>query len=336
MRIGQRVIDASAEEGARILALGLLSEADAAADRLVKGGEEAFHDFRVALRRVRTALRAFHPWLAESVKPRQERKLKKIARSTNLARDVQVQLAWLRSRRKALPASRQRAGLDLLIARFETLLRSDAARAGVTERYRLAARKLSRRLGCWKRRAGGAGGVAGASLGGVMATLLGDHFDSLRDRMTRIQGPADEKAVHEARIGAKRLRYLLEPLHGYRRADASAPVRRLKRLQDVLGELHDSHLLAGEVRDALATGAERALPAAVRDPLRGSPRPRLLAAARLVRERRDALYADLEREWRPAALEALEAEVNVVAAALTGRAGGRHERERGVGAVPRS
>jgi hypothetical protein len=175
----------------------------------------------------------------------------------------------------------------------------------------------------------------------VLATLLGAQLDSMRDRMDRIRGPSDHATVHEARIEAKRLRYLLEPLRGYRRADASEPVRHLKNLQDVLGDLHDGHLLAGELRDALVDAAaerarqvhaavyeEGASGAALRDELRASPRPGLLAVARLVRERRDALHADLERRWRAGGLDALETEVRTIAAALEARAGGKLERER--------
>jgi CHAD domain-containing protein len=47
------------------------------------------------------------------------------------------------------------------------------------------------------------------------------------------QDPADIKALHNLRIAAKRLRYLLE-LTG-----PQAPVKQLKRLQDLLGEIHD-------------------------------------------------------------------------------------------------
>ncbi len=87
-------MDRSAEEGARVVALGLLAEAGGAAEALASGaGDEPLHDFRVALRRLRSALRTFRPWLEDSVRPRQEKRLKKIARSTNEERDAEVQLA---------------------------------------------------------------------------------------------------------------------------------------------------------------------------------------------------------------------------------------------------
>jgi CHAD domain-containing protein/CYTH domain-containing protein len=341
MRIDARTVDLSAEEGARVVALGLLSEASEAADRLVSGGdEEVLHDFRVALRRLRSALRAFRPWLEGSVRPRREKTLKKIARSTNEARDAEVQLAWLQTNRVALASERQRVGLDLLVERFEARARGGPDPARVAERYRRAAEKLQRRLRTYERDVD-AVAVAGTSFGGVLAALVGDQAQALRERMVAIRGASDQEGVHRARIEGKRLRYLLEPLRGHRHADASESIEHLKRLQNVLGDLHDSHVLAGDLREALVdAAAERARQlhaivfsgdasdAAMRDLRPKSPRAGLLALARLVRERRDALNADLEREWRAGGLDALLGEVRAVAASLEARAGGKLERER--------
>ena len=329
MRIGASVLHASPREGARIVALGLLAEADDAADRLAKGGDEALHDFRVALRHVRTALRAFRPSLAPGVKKRQERTLEKLARSTNAKRDAEVQLAWLESRREVLSSKRQRAGLELVVDRYEGRARDAPDPERLAERYARVAEKVRRRLQPSARRADAEGTPARSSFGVLLATLTRDQLDSMCDRVAAIQGPSDVEAAHLARIEAKRLRYLLEPLRGQRYANASEAVRRLKRLQDVLGELHDAHLLAGELRDALVdASAERARSAhaaifdggaAVRDALRESPRPGLLALARLVRARRDDIYTVLERDWLSRGIDGLSGAVRSIAAVLAAR-----------------
>src|SRR6266702_3511109 len=103
MQREQELIDRSAEEGARVVALGLLSDADQAARALeLQDDDEALHDFRVALRRLRSVLRAFRPWLAGTVRRKHEKRLKRLGRGTNAARDAEVQLAWLSSEREAL------------------------------------------------------------------------------------------------------------------------------------------------------------------------------------------------------------------------------------------
>ena len=336
MRIDERTIGLPVEEGARAVALGLLAEASEAARRLVAGADdEVLHDFRVALRRLRSALRAFRPWLGESVAPRHEKRLRRLAHSTNEARDAEVQRTWLDTQRGALGSDRRRVGFDLLVERLEDRRRAGPGTARLARRYWRVEEKLRRRL-----RRHAPGDRAEASLGHALVTLVGEQVQALRGRMDAIRDAADQEAVHRARIEGKRLRYLLEPLRGYRHADASDSVDHLKRLQDVLGDLHDTHVLAGELREVLVDAtAERArqvhdallsagAEAQVRDRLRASPRPGLLALARLIRERRDALHAELERGWRRGGMDALTAEVRAVSASLEARAGGEVERER--------
>lgn len=346
MRLDERTIGLSPEKGARVVALGLLSEASEAARRLAAGaGDEALHDFRVALRRLRSTLRALRPWLEERVPPRHERRLRRLARSTNAARDAEVQLAWLATSRAALGPETRRAGLDLLVERLEARRRAGPGPARLARRYRRAAERLRRRLRKLDRIAA-PGARPESSLGDVLAALVGERLEALRERMDAIRDAADQEAVHRARIEGKRLRYLLEPLRGLRDAGAGEAVDRLKRLQDVLGELHDAHVLSAELREALVdAAAERArqLHAAIfsaeadavaRERLRGSPRAGLLALARLVRERRDTLHAQLEREWRAGGLDALSGEVRAVAASLAARAGGERAASRGGAAAP--
>ena len=339
MSTADEVIDRPPEEGARVVALALLSEARAAADRMARGSDdEALHDFRVALRRLRSALRAYRPWLEADVSRKMERKLKRLARATNASRDAEVQLAWVRSRRDAVAGPRQQVGLDFAIARLEAARRDAKDPARLAARLHRQSEKLARRLGAPGRRVKTTP-RSSATFGGVLAALAGDQLVALRQRLDTIAGPLDERTIHEARIQGKRLRYLLEPLRGNRHADARPAVRRLKRLQDLLGELHDGHVLAHELADAQVRAASRRArqrPTAVHErgapggeppgEPRGSPRPGLLALTRLLRERRGALFADLQRDWRAGGFERLAREVGAVAAALEARAVGRRSR----------
>jgi CHAD domain-containing protein len=65
------------------------------------------------------------------------------------------------------------------------------------------------------------------------------------------QDPFDPRALHDLRIAAKRLRYLLE-LTGPGEA-----VKPLKRLQDVLGEIHDCDVHLPSVRLLARESPER-------------------------------------------------------------------------------
>jgi CHAD domain-containing protein/CYTH domain-containing protein len=327
------VIDRPAEEGARLVALALLHDCEAAADRLAHAADpEALHDFRVGLRRLRSTLRAYAPWLEGSVRAKTVRRLKKLARGTNDARDAEVQLAFLAEQEEALGASR-RSGLDFLRERFAARRRAGEGGGGeLAERYRRVARKLAKRLATYERRLAGDPEPFAAAV----ATIVRDGLAELRARLDRVEGATDEEHVHRARIAGKRLRYVLEPLRGNPRADAASAVKHLKRLQDLLGDLHDAHVLSHEIASALVdAAAERArqLHAAVDRGESGarigaSPRAGVLATVRLVRERRDALYGELARGWRGGGLDALAGEIAGVAEALEARAGGKIETER--------
>ena len=71
------------------------------------------------------------------------------------------------------------------------------------------------------------------------------------DLAARAQEPADVNALHNLRIAAKRLRYVLE-LTG-----PDATVKQLKRLQDQLGELHDCDVHLPEIRELARASGER-------------------------------------------------------------------------------
>lgn len=244
MQLGEHTLALAAEEGARHLALTLLAGADQAAQRLVSGGRgEALHDFRVALRHLRSLVRAFEPWLP-GVKRRHVKGLKTIANSTNRARDAEVQLEWLRGQRRKVTTPSHRAGYELVVGRLEAQLHDGPEAARVLDRYRRLSAKLGRKLSQPV--------VSGPTrLRAVLARLLREQLDALRGKMALIGGAGDQAGIHRARIEGKRLRYLLEPLHGSRRADARKPIRHLKQVQELLGSLHDAHVLAAELKEML-------------------------------------------------------------------------------------
>jgi hypothetical protein len=102
----------------------------------------------------------------------------------------------------------------------------------------------------------------------------------LRWWLAQVRGEGDSAEAHQARIAGKRLRYLLEPLRaGFE--EARTLVEGLKTLQDDLGELHDLHVLAGEI------GAARAEPTS--PPLDGLAAAGRGAHRRALRPRREEL-----------------------------------------------
>ncbi|HEY8312347.1 MAG TPA: CHAD domain-containing protein, partial [Gemmatimonadaceae bacterium] len=99
----------AAQRAARVVALRALDAVADARDAIRKRDVESIHEFRVALRRVRSWTRAYHTALDDTVRDRTIRSLRRIALATTRLRDLDVQIEWLRSETSALGESRLEA-----------------------------------------------------------------------------------------------------------------------------------------------------------------------------------------------------------------------------------
>jgi CHAD domain-containing protein len=269
----------SAVKGARKLMLQHLKEAQAAAERLPhRDDAEALHDLRVALRHLRTYLSTYRKLFAEAVPAQSLEALRELAHLTNPARDAEVQASWIsrqpRARRATAGATHLRSRLT---HRHEELLRE------IRERFAQDFPRLATRL---RRQLKRAEDPRQRTFGQYTAKQVLRQSLRLRQRLNLIEGPSDVEDCHEARIAAKRVRYLLEPfgsLHG-----APKLIQHLEQLQDTLGQLHDLHVML----ETMAGAPERA-PLAPRRSLR----PELASLAASARQRLPRLYAQVERRW---------------------------------------
>jgi CHAD domain-containing protein len=258
-RLPPDLLDRSAQESSRLIALSYLDQIDDAHRRLSDSLDgEALHDFRVGLRRLRSSLRAYRAELKGSVTGKMRRQVRELARSTNAGRDSEVQLSWLRDQSGHLTAE-QIPGVFWLVGRLEGRKQEllDPEMLRIVRRYTKVAVKLRRALGVLRIQLEDARGQPPARFGAVTGDLIHEQVIRLRDDLTRIRGASDVEEVHRARIAVKRLRYLLEPVaRGNRKAGAL--IRQLKAAQDLLGEHHDMHVLSAGIaslRDHLPSSA---------------------------------------------------------------------------------
>jgi CHAD domain-containing protein len=319
----ENLLAAPAPGAARRIALTLLDAASAARERLTNADDaEALHDFRVAMRRLRSTLRAYQPQLIALVPAKLRRRLRELARATGEARDAEVQIAWLERRRNELPPAR-RAGVPWLLARLTE--RRERAYRDIRERIAPKFDRLARRLRRALESPPAPDATLPPSLGALIAELLLDQGSDLERRLALIRSPGSHAEAHAARIRVKRARYLLEPVA--REAGHATPVlRRLKHVQELLGDFHDLHVVIARLGDAAADAAaertrrlhELAVGGA-RDAARPGPRPAtsgLLTLARVAREAQKRLFRRLvsRRLARavPAELAALAAKLRPV------------------------
>lgn len=317
MKIPADLLTRPAEEAVRRLALVQLEHATEARQLLVDGDrEEALHDFRVALRRLRSLLRSHRAAFSAEFPKRALRSLAALARHTNPGRDAEVQLAWLATFGAELKPG-ERAGhrvlsADLAGRRDESYRKVERE---IVRDFAGIAEDLAARLVAYRVTINLAQPEPPPSFAAATREALVRSRDELFDKLARIGTVADETEGHAARIAAKRLRYLAEPLAPWIDG-ARRPVELLKALQDLLGELHDGQLLAAHVAQSLAEIESKRAQRLIADTLDGtdpaSPpgragqslpalrrneRSGLIAVARRLGARRSDLFGSLTEGW---------------------------------------
>jgi hypothetical protein len=83
------------------------------------------------------------------------------------------------------------------------------------------------------------------------ARIIKVRLDELRAFSPKALEPDREKAQHDMRIAAKRLRYVLEVTGFCFGKPADTARRRARDLQDILGEIHDCDVMLPRVREHL-------------------------------------------------------------------------------------
>ncbi|MGW5666724.1 CYTH and CHAD domain-containing protein [Micromonospora sp. NPDC003776] len=214
------------------------------------GDEDAVHDMRVAVRRLRSTLRTFRGLWDRQVSEAVRAELSWLGGRLGPVRDTQVMAARLAGAVRAEP---DELVLGPVAARFAERFAADLATAIDELRAALAADRyadLLRRLD--------------ALVEGPTARAVDERWVDRRvrralhradDRLDRARSAGSgEAALHEARKAYKRARYaveLREPAVGKR---AGKLVERLKELQDLLGAHQDSVVTRAVLREQALRG----------------------------------------------------------------------------------
>ena len=294
-----------APQAVRIVAVALLEAVRHGHERVLAEEEKGLHDLRVALRKLRSWLRAFRPEVDDSVTKKTRRRLREVARDTNAARDAEVALAWI-ERQADLPA-RTSAGRRVMTSTLERErdvgLRD--VRVALDSHLQPLVRRLTRELDFYLERQS----VTGDSRVRIMAPVIADALRSEGRRLVaatkRVKSPHEGRMVHRARIATKRMRYLLEPLDA--EPDVAPLLEVLRALQRSLGDMRDAHRLAARlVREvgerAAADARRRALAAlgAASEPQRpafATLRPGVMELARRARATEERAFEEYRSWW---------------------------------------
>lgn len=237
--------------------------------------EEALHDLRVAIRRLRVLLRVARPVYTRFYVEAVREPLTAFHRATSALRDEEVleeTLAAVRLKSEAFDAfkrARRRRERRLRREVRDRIARGEleAARRKLAALLELPVRpKRRRELATFAREC---------------VYRAQKAVEKLRDAPVR-----EVDALHELRIAYKNLRYVVECFAEVLPPDLAALAEPAKRLQTRLGELHDADVALATVRDA------RALPPDVR--------ARVLRSLARVRAKRARAYVALAGPAQPA------------------------------------
>ena len=204
---------------------------------------ECLHRMRVASRRLRSLLPLFSDCLPPKRRARWRKQLRRVTRALGEARDADVQIVCLQEALAACSDDRQRPGLERLLLRFQQQRQAMQAPL-VSTLKRLTSRRHINRMEMALRYL-----LATSQLYATPESACHTYSRSREAIMRRLQtvlataatirGPQNSTELHATRITIKRLRYTLQafaPLYPDILNDA---IRTARKLQDVLGNLHD-------------------------------------------------------------------------------------------------
>lgn len=293
-----------AKRAVRVVALSLMRDVAAARDRLDDPADaEALHDFRVALRRLRTWLRAFRPVLRDTVRGKTVRRLARVADATGASRDLEVHIDWVNRARRQLKGEERKGATWLLKRLRDEKATCDAElRRVLDDAFDKTLRRVEKALSRYEARVEGE-----LSYADVAGKIVERHLQSLASGMEAVTGLGDRAQAHAARIATKRLRYILE-IVAPADSDQARAIVTLKELQDRLGELHDAQTFGSELASLIAERVAENVSAAKAGPNGGGhakpvvdPVPGLEALLRKLREREKESFRLVAPVWQAAA-----------------------------------
>jgi CHAD domain-containing protein len=211
------------------------------------GDAAALHEARVASRRMRAAL----PVVAPGSRARKlERQVRRITRALGPVRELDVALQLLDEfeGRGEIPRHAL-ARLRQVVDRERQALHQDMERR--LERCNLD-KMCKRTLAMARKQTAPVRGARGKTRDprrvATAERRAGNHAQRLRVAMENAAGLYLPDRLHEVRIALKKLRYSTELVRELRGSRATGRIRTLKKVQDLLGRMHDFEVLIARTR----------------------------------------------------------------------------------------
>lgn len=234
---------------------------------------EALHDLRVALRRLRVWLLLTAELTEEARFRSLEEQCRRLQKALGPLRDLDITMLNLRQ----LAASPEDSRVPLSITSIETRLREhwererEKAQRALDRYWPIVAKEIARAL-----RSVAHFPIRRKDIRRVAGEMIEEWKKKIRRRWKKAD-PEDVDAMHRLRIAVRRLRYIYEFLVPLYEKQAAKRAEMCKKVQDILGDIHDLDV----IRTCLRTRK-----------IEETPR-----VTRLLMDKRRRLARNLERHW---------------------------------------
>jgi CHAD domain-containing protein len=211
------------------------------------GDVRSVHQARVASRRLREALPVLRASVHQQRLGRVRKQVRQMTRALGPVRELDVALTHLD----------ELAGKEIVSARALTYVRQELAHERLERRRELLAAITPGKIDKLRARLGhvATGPETPRPTGAIEEAhhQVGRRARNLIDTIQRAGAVYLPDRLHKVRVSAKKLRYAMEVERELKRSKSTARIGQLKRLQDVLGSMHDCEILIDRTRAVQAT-----------------------------------------------------------------------------------
>ena len=214
---------------------------------------EHVHQARVASRRLRAGLRMFADCFPAGKFSRWRRQIRRLTRRLGAARDTDVQIEFLKQFISDLPAKSKklRPGLRRLMLRLKQrrqVIQPKVIKALDRLDEKQVFAEIRTELNAITVRCGQHSKIRSQFVFQQAQEHINDRRTGLFSFEKSLDDPKDSKGHHQMRIAAKRLRYTLEICNLPFENRLNEHIEAMKRLQSLLGKLHDCDVWLGDVK----------------------------------------------------------------------------------------
>ena len=218
---------------------------------LFDGSVEGVHDARIATRRIRELLPLAGEWHSPKAVDRLHQGFRAIGRALGEVRDADVRIMLLKHLEPRIPSA-----VPALVGlrKQQERRRLELMRKLIKQLEHHGLRDLMHEALPGRGAHSGWGRGPGRRWRQQLLLILSGRAQRARDAVRHATGVYFPHRAHSARIAIKKLRYVMEIAEATRTFQTTGAIPALKKVQDILGDLHDRQEFIDKLADAVPSG----------------------------------------------------------------------------------